>query len=191
MANESITCIPVAQDRFDLWGITVNDYMYNGKQVDFESILVGISAQRATTIEQQVTPLSTQVKLRNKDLRDLGNTLAALTAVQTSFDKDAGGGDTSTEKVSQADVTLLDKLSMEVYKTKSGVNSNGTMTKSTCEKCIQMVKTEMDKLNNDAQADMTRLQSLVTKRDDAFTQASDVMGNVSDTRTNAIKAMGS
>ena len=54
---------------------------------------------------------------------------------------------------------------------------------------IQSVKSKIDGLNTDAQSDMTRLQSLVDRRDEAYSTATNLMTDVSDTRSNAIRNM--
>ena len=49
------------------------------------------------------------------------------------------------------------------------------------------MKNKIDALNNEGQKDMTRLQSLVDRRDEAFSTASTLMNSVSDTRSNLIR----
>ena len=49
------------------------------------------------------------------------------------------------------------------------------------------MKNKIDALNNEGQKDMTRLQSLVDRRDEAFSTASTLMNAVSDTRSNLIR----
>jgi hypothetical protein len=50
-----------------------------------------------------------------------------------------------------------------------------------------MVKSKVDGLNNESQTDMTRLQSLVDRRDESFSTATNLMSTVSDTRSNLIR----
>ncbi|MBQ5530848.1 MAG: hypothetical protein IIT98_02450, partial [Kiritimatiellae bacterium] len=64
---------------------------------------------------------------------------------------------------------------------------NLKMTKYEVEEWLQKVKSKIDALNNEAQKDMTRLQSLVDRRDEAFSTASDLMSKISDTRSNLIR----
>jgi uncharacterized coiled-coil DUF342 family protein len=63
------------------------------------------------------------------------------------------------------------------------------MTKYEVEEWLQKVKSKIDALNNEGQKDMTRLQSLVDRRDEAYSAASDLMSKVSDTRANLIRNM--
>ena len=63
------------------------------------------------------------------------------------------------------------------------------MTKYEVEEWLQKVKSKIDSLNNQSEKDMSRLQSLVDRRDEAFTTASNLMSEISDTRGNTISNM--
>ena len=52
---------------------------------------------------------------------------------------------------------------------------------------LKLVKSKIDALNNESQTDMSRLQSLVDRRDESFTTASNLMSAISDTRGNLIR----
>ena len=45
----------------------------------------------------------------------------------------------------------------------------------------------IDGMNNEAQKDMSRLQSLVDRRDESYSTATNLMNAVSDTRSNLIR----
>ena len=55
--------------------------------------------------------------------------------------------------------------------------------------CVDVDADKIDALNNEGQKDMTRLQSIVDRRDEAFSTASDLMSKIGDTRSNAIRNM--
>lgn len=176
--------VAVAQDRFAMWGVTINDYTIDGVATDFETMVVSMATGMATTIEKEVKPLSDQAQVRNQRLQLLGVALSNLAGIQAKFEA-SDKGDKKRGTVSDDTVKVLQSL------TSTGLVTNGEITKADCERAVQLVKTEMDKLNNDAQADTTRLQSLVSKRDEQFTVASGIMSGVSETRTSVIRAMGS
>ena len=67
--------------------------------------------------------------------------------------------------------------------------TNLRMTKYEVEEWLQRVKSKIDSLNNQSEKDMSRLQSLVDRRDEAFTTASNLMSEISDTRGNTIGNM--
>ena len=162
------------------WGASFGDYKLNGSPVDFQDIMIKISENRATAVEGEVKPLSTRITNRNKTLEDLGNVLADLTKLQAQFDSDADGDDRkgSLQQTSK-DILIAVFGSLDW--------DNLKMTKYEVEEWLQKVKSKIDALNNAAQKDMTRLESLVNRRDEAFSTASDLMSKISDTRSNLIR----
>ena len=164
------------------WGVQFGDFYLDGKHTDFQDLMVAISQNRATKVEDEVKPLSTKITNRNKTLEDLGNVLADLTKLQAQFDNDSKG-DTRKGSLLPGSKTIL----ISVFGTLDFDNLQ--MMKSEVEEWLQKVKSKIDALNNEAQKDMTRLESLVNRRDEAFSTASDLMGKIGDTRSNAIRNM--
>ena len=64
-------------------------------------------------------------------------------------------------------------------------------TKPETEQYVQLVKSAIDGLNNRSQSDMTRLQSLVDKRDQSYTKAAEFLKDIVDSRSKTISAIGS
>jgi len=162
------------------WGAQFGDYTIDGNSIDFQDIMVVISERRATAVESEVTPLSTRITNRNKTLEDLGNVLADLTKLQAQFDSDSKGSDRKGSLQPTSKAILLDVFGSLDW-------DNLKMTKYEVEEWLQKVKSKIDALNNSAQKDMTRLESLVNRRDEAFSTASDLMSKISDTRSNLIR----
>ena len=63
---------------------------------------------------------------------------------------------------------------------------NRKMTKYEVEEWLQKVKSKIDALNNESEKDMSRLESLVDRRDESYSTASDLMSKVSDARSTLI-----
>ena len=160
------------------WGVSFGDYTYGSKAVDFQDLMVVIAERRATSVEGEVKPLSTRISQRNSYLEQLGEALADLTRMQAAFESD-DGGDKRRETMSDATYNTL-------YRLQGSYPDNRKETKKNVEYYLQRVKSKIDSLNNEAQKDMTRLQSLVDRRDEAFSTASDLMSKISDTRSNLI-----
>ena len=162
------------------WGVEFGDYFYNGKTVDLQDVAIIVAERRATSVEGEVAPLSTRIQNRNKKLEDLGNVLADLTKLQSQFPSDAKGSDPKGS-LKQSSIVILQQVfgSLDF--------SMLNMTKYEVEEWLQKVKSKIDALNNEAQKDMTRLESLVNRRDEAFSTASDLMSKVGDTRSNLIR----
>lgn len=167
----------------DKWGnVTFSDFKYGGTKVDFQDLMIKVSENRAVTVEDEVAPLTKRIKHRNSDLDELGTALADLTRQQASFASDAKGSD----RADHVNSTTLPTL----YKFFGGNVTYITMTnltKKENEYCIQLVKSKIDGLNNESQTDMTRMQSLVDRRDQSYSTASTLMSSISDSRSALIR----
>ena len=168
------------------WGVKGIDYVYKSsytdnkhRQCDLQNLLIDVSLHRAKRVEAEIEPLATRIANRNDTLDSLGNALADLTKLQAMFDSEADGDD----RKGTLQQTSYDTL-REVFGSLDF--SNRKMTKYEVEEWLQKVKSRIDGLKNQAQKDMSRLESLVNRRDEAFSTASDIMGKVSDTRSNLI-----
>lgn len=160
------------------WGEVFGDYTYGSAKTDFQDLMVGIAANRATSVEGEVMPLTTRIKNRNAYLEELGEALADLTRLQTAFKSD-DPGDKQRETMKDSTYNTIYKL-QGTYPTKKEY-------KQWVEYYLKLVKNKIDALNNEGQKDMTRLQSLVDRRDEAFSTASTLMSSISDTRGNLIR----
>ena len=189
------------------WGVSFSDYKVDGSEVDFQDLMIAISERRAVVVEGEVTPLTTRIQNRNKELDKLGAVLSELTSIQASFDSDAKGAKDMGGWMSNTTGDYLRYTlgySCTVYSSDSArpddsekranfyyaawrSSSCYSANKQTIEGMIQKVKSTIDGLNNKAQTDMTRLQSLVDRRDESYSTASNLMSAVSDTRGNLIR----
>lgn len=174
----------IHSDRISAWGIDAYDYKMNGTQVDFQDLLTNVAKYRATAVEDEIKPLSTRVRNRNALLDKLGDALSTLSGMQANFDSDASGSSTTSGTFSSDAVDALQSCGVTIG------SGNQTISKSNVEKYVQLVKSKIDGLNNQAQTDMTRLQSLVDRRDQAYSAATELMRSVSDTRGNLIQNIG-
>lgn len=176
---DAIVRVNVGSDRLSSWGITANDYEMDGAQVDFQDLLVNVSKKRAVTVEGEINPLATRIRSRNTLMDQLGEALASLSSAQAAFASDDAGSKMTTVTFSSAAITAMKACGKTVI-------SSQPLSKSQVEEYVQLVKSKIDSCNNQSQTDMTRLQSLVDRRDQAFTTATELMTNVSDTRGNLI-----
>ena len=173
------------------WGnIKFNDYRIDGNKVDFQDLMVVVSEKRAVAVEGEVVPMTQRVRSRNKELDILGSLLAIFTQTEAKFASDAKG----TDKARVEGVTTeMVYLGCDAYRKKGGTPStdlswwNEDWTKQSVEGMIQSLKSMIDSRNNAAQSDMSRLQSLVDRRDESYSTATNLMTEVSETRDNAIR----
>lgn len=191
--EEGIKRLEVATDRFgENWGVKVYDYTYGGYRTDLQDLLVSITQHRATAIEQQILPLRDIIARRNTRIERYGAVLQKLTELQSKFaEKDAENVQTvqiSTVLTTEFTADDFWAILRELGLTPSRVNDDElTLGKSEVEGAVARCKNDIDTLNNDSQRDMTRLQSVVDRRDESFSAATNLMTSVSDTRSSLIK----
>ena len=185
----NIERIAVAEERFaETWGVRVYDYNYLNARVDLQDMLIAITQHRAVSIEDEVKPLEEIITRRNTRLERYGIILQKLTELQSSYT----GTSVSNQQVSLNGVLSMDFTSVEFWKMMSeiGVNGSGmtlSLSKAECEGAVARCKNEIDSMNNAAQKDMTRLQSVVDRRDESYSTATTLMTSVSDTRSSLIR----
>ena len=112
--------------------------------------------------------------------------LAKLTELQGQFTDDDHGD----KSVSIGNTITSSDFNAIMNEIGYGGFLNGstlTMGKSSCDGAVSRIKSAVDEMNNAAQKDMTRLQSIVDRRDEAYTIATTMMTAVSDTRASLIK----
>lgn len=194
------------------WGVKAGDYNVTvddaTSMMDFQDLMVQFSKQRAIAVEGEVEPLSTRMQQRNDRLDELSEALAELTEVQAEFDSDDEGARDAHSWISNKTGEVLESLGYvptyyateddrpsdneeraDFYKAGWRTESQYSMNKKTLEGMLSLVKSEIDGLNNESQTDMTRLQSLVDRRDESYSTATDLMTSISDTRSNVIRNM--
>lgn len=192
------------------WGaITFNDYLFGTKRMDFQDLMVAVAEKRAVTVEGEVSPMSVRMRARNSYLDQLGSALSELTKIQASFDNsDSGRRDMKGDWMTDTTGSLLEnKLGFSCshyssrpssnwdnderpgfyYGSWGDSNAHYSANKMTIEGMIQKVKSTIDGLNNAAQTDMSRLQSLVDRRDESYSTATNLMTAISDSRSNLIR----
>ena len=182
----TIERINVGSDRLCSWGITANEYKMGTDQVDFQDLLVKVTKLRATKVEGEIQPLSTRIRARNTMLDQLGVALAKLSSAQAAFTSENDGDATTTVRFTVTEAKGLAAVGEGSYSADWDYN----VKKKEVERLVQLVKSKIDSCNNQSQTDMTRLQSLVDRRDQSFSAATDLMTNVSDTRSNLISNIG-
>ncbi|MBR3581879.1 MAG: hypothetical protein IKO01_00375 [Kiritimatiellae bacterium] len=178
------TIISNAVSLSETWGTTFCDYTILDKtgqpqKVDFQDLMIAISEKRAVSVEGEVNPLTTRIRNRNKDLEILGKALSELTAASATLKSDATGDTQCTYDFSDDVHTRVKRL--------TGYTLDDNEKKKWLEYFTQRVKSKIDGLNNEAQTDMSRLQSLVDRRDESYSTATNLMSAVSETRANLIR----
>lgn len=159
-------------------------YTMDNANMDIDTIMMTIGAERADGIEQQMVDQANAMKSRNTEISELNNVLAQVSAIQdndTLFD-----ANTATIQVDGKAMTVKDFFKKEgipmlsTDATKDG-GSDWKWGKDEKAEAVQVIKGKLDSLNSDSQMDMIRLQGLVNKRDQAFDMITNLMDKFSKT----------
>ena len=191
--DKGIESISVKEDFFRTnWGVKVYDYTYSDMTVDFQDLLIAITQDRAASIEQEVMPLQKIIARRNDRLERYGAVLQKLTELQAKYTGETQSG----EEVNINGVVNDNFTSHDFFGIMTDIGYacedasspyKLALSKAQVEGAVARCKNQIDDMNNDSQRDMTRLQSLVDRRDESFSVATQLMTNVSDTRSSVIK----
>ena len=160
------------------------------EKVDFQDLMVNVAEQRAAILEAEVDPLAKRIKARNTKLEQIGMALSELSGVSAEFEDEKELE--SHEAFGDAAIAIFE----EVYKIAGGsapsdltATGKHTITKSSIDDVTQKLKTWSERLNNDSQLNMSRMQTLVEHRDQSYNTATTMMNHISDARGFTIKSM--
>lgn len=176
---------------FSVYGVPQVDYSADGKSgLDFGDVIANVTLKQAAIADNQTKSVSSVIRLRQKQLEAMGNTLAIVNGILAKFKVKGGQSkDEYTIKKSEADDILQAAKELEKYgytlkiveetkKTKCCGGSEYqaiTITRATAMRAQSEVQTMIDTENNNMQQDMMTVQGVLQKRDKAFDGAQDMI----------------
>lgn len=180
------------------WGLDPVQYVMTEDKVsqliDFQDLMINISLQRAAVLEGEVQPLAQRVEMRNKKLNAIGNAISELSNISPKFNTKDADPYVDSASFSQPSVNVY----KEVYAL-AGLTcpsslqyvqpSSGRIYKSTVDEATQKLKSWSERLNNDSQLNMQRMNTLVSHRDQTNNTATSMMNHISDVIGFVIKSM--
>lgn len=155
-----------------VYGVKQYDYTVDGvAHQDYAAALTVAAFRESVAIEESAGAVSQVVRERQRKLEDLGYALAVINkAVASMKVKNQERGDKS------ASDTELSKAKNTLAKYGLYLNvSNNQITRETGIKAQSDIQYAVDTEDNNLQQDIVTLQSLMTKRDNAFSTASKVV----------------
>ncbi len=175
------------------------DSAVNGMPLTIEDLVTLLAVKRANVLEAEINPMAKIIEARNDRIDKLGTLLASIAQTQSKLESQEEGED-------KAFACLGLGYYLRQYFTDSelgeanllGWVNNHTAITDECKSkksdgyiasANQLVKSKIDSLNNDAQSDLSRMDNLVSKRDEAYTLSTDLLSKFSDGRSNIINNM--
>ena len=171
----------------------------NGMPLTVEDLVTLLAVKRANILEREITPMASIIDARNKRIEDLGTLLASVAQTQSKLESQEEGDDDSfackglcyyLKKYFTEDelreANLLDWCNS--HNTESD-NCSSKKSDGYIASANQLIKAKIDSLNNDAQSDLSRMDNLVSKRDEAYTLSTDLLSKFSDGRSSILNNM--
>ena len=167
----------VSQMSYTVEGVTGQDYI---------AALTAASFKESVAIEEMASAYSVGIRQREKKLNDLGNALAVINSAMATMDpKSNDTGRTGAHPDLQSVSTLLSQQ----YGISVG-NIGTSITYANALKAQSDIQYKMDVEDNDLQQDMVSMQSMISKRDNAFSTASKLVRKANNASRNTISNMG-
>lgn len=174
----------------NVYGLQQVEYTVDGlKDADFGTALSIAALQHADTIEEESSAFSSMVRLRMRQLEELGEALSIISEAISSLPTDGA----ATDDPSHADPALwtADAILKKYDLPSLNVDpEEGTVTRESLMKRKNELQHRIDTEDNTLQQDMLALQSLVSKRDESFSNASKMLSKVNNTSQTIIGNFG-
>lgn len=170
------------------------------QDLDLESMLMLVQMTRVGNLEQQLSAQLSSVQAKNQTAGKLNNLLGMLNKAAAMF----GGDSNASTEIGSTDGWKKDTSFLEKNVNDAIMNANigdaglsgapgggmlDTTTKGQLDGLIAQVKSKLDEQSNSQQMDMLRLQSLSSKRNEAFDIMTNFMKKMADGRASIVANM--
>ena len=167
-----------------VYGVAQVEYTIAGAQgKNFIDAVTLASFIQATAIEEATSAYSKVVTARQKKIDELGEALAYITKANGSLDSKGGK---STDKVTVDHAEYVKSIAAK-YEIQLNWESGNKMTRGNIQKALTNFQYAVDREDNDIQQDIVTLQSYITKRDNAYSNASKLVKKANHAATATIK----
>ena len=185
MANV-ITVSEIAGD--SIYGIAQVEYAVNGEDgKNFIDAAILASFKQATAIEESTSAYVRVVTARQKKINELSDALAYIAKANGSLDSKGGK---STDKVTVDNASYVKQIAARYEVNLIWESGGSQMTRGNIQKAQTDLTYAIDREDNDIQQDIVTLQSYVTKRDNAFSNASKLVKKANHAAAATIKNIG-
>ena len=179
-----------------VYGIRQVSYTVEGVAgKDYGAALTAAAFKESTAIEDTMNSYAAIVRQRTRKLEDLGTVMAGLNAGMATLKTKETESSDRTDKMSiLAEAhSLAAKYGITVtcvaYEFSDGVYK-AQMRRDDIYRAQNQVQYEMDREDNDLKQDMVALNSLMSKRDNAFSNAARIIKKVNNAASNTISNIG-
>lgn len=176
-----------------VYGVKQVQYTVNNETgKDYAAALTAASFRESVAIEASASAFSEVVRQRQRKVSDLGDVLSVLATAIASMDPKSNNPDKTSSTTSAlynaALTTAKYGISLNVSSNSSQGVANITYRNAT--NAQNDIQYALDVEDNELQQDMVTLQSLVSKRDNAFSMASKIIKKSANAASNTISNIG-
>lgn len=173
-----------------VYGTQLRDYSIDGEMgKTFSEVIAFASLRQSHSIEMATVAMGSVVRARQQKVNDIAEVLAVLSSAIPSMPT-SGKTDDRWSSINKEDIANANALLEKYGRAKLATNGDGQINYTTAYKAQNDIQLLLDNENNDLQQNMTSLQSLVSKRDNAFSVANKVIQKCNATARATINAFG-
>ena len=173
-----------------VYGTQLRDYAIDGEMgKTFSEVIAFASLRQSHSIEMATSAIASVVRERQRKVNDLAEVLAVVSAAIPSM-PNKGASDDRWSKINSEDIANANALLSKYGLATMSTNKDGQINYATAYQTQNDIQLKLDSENNDLQQNLTSLQSLVSKRDNAFSVANKVIQKCNATARGTINAFG-
>ena len=170
-----------------VYGVRQVQYTVDGASgKDFVDAVTTAAFKQATAIETAASGYAAVVRARQVKVSELGQVLAYIAKALGSLKSNGKSDDKATIDNAQWVKTTAAKYGISL-----SVTDGNKMKRENVMKAQTNVQYEIDKEDNTLQQDIVSMQSYITKRDNAYSNASKLVKKANQAATATIKNIGS
>ena len=174
-----------------VYGVRQVTYTVDGAAgKDYGAALAAATFKESTAIEDTMNSYAVVVRQRMRKLEVLGEVMAEINAaISTLPTKDPESDDTTEKGFGPEIRRKAEEYGIELF-LPSSINAGVYPTRAGIYRKQNEVQYEMDREDNDLKQDMVALNSLMSKRDNAFSAAARLIKKANDAASNTIGNIG-
>ncbi len=176
-----------------VYGIPQMSYTVGGQSgKDYGAAVAVATLVQANAFEMECNALAAMTRVRMRKLDDLGEALAIISRVMANMKvKKPQSKDTVTDSDLPRAKSLMAKYGLELkLQTDKNGNDLPTIRRDNASYAQNDVQYAMDREDNDLQQDLVTVQGTFSKRDNAFSTASKLIGKVNNAAQSIIGNFG-
>jgi len=171
-----------------VYGVPQMSYSVDGVSgKDYIAALTAASFKQSVAIEKTVTGYAAVVRQRERKLDDLGEVMSILSTAYASLTTKDMESDDKTSGFSELQTA---RNTAAKYGVTISLTDGNKMTRRNIMNAQNAVQYAIDTEDNDLKQDMVSLQSLISKRDNAFSTASKLVKKAGNAASSTISNLG-